>query len=78
MSLIVPTDSPAGQAPKPRPVVELPTDRMERRARRKGAVLVAGVDEVYRVCGAQAVAMLAYGTKTVRAVDKIVGSGNAF
>ncbi len=38
----------------------------------------AGVDEVYRVGGAQAVAALAYGTATIAPVDKIVGPGNAF
>ncbi len=38
----------------------------------------AGVDEVYRVGGAQAVAALAYGTGTIAAVDRIVGPGNAF
>ena len=39
---------------------------------------VAGITEVYRVGGAQAVAALAYGTSTVRPVDKIVGPGNIF
>jgi histidinol dehydrogenase len=39
---------------------------------------VAGVDEIYRVGGAQAVAALAYGTKTIAPVDKIVGPGNAY
>ncbi len=38
----------------------------------------AGVDEIYRVGGAQAIAALAYGTKTIKPVDKIVGPGNAF
>ncbi|MGE4528365.1 MAG: histidinol dehydrogenase [Rhodospirillaceae bacterium] len=38
----------------------------------------AGVDEVYRVGGAQAVAALAYGTATIARVDKIVGPGNAY
>ncbi|MBM3597253.1 MAG: histidinol dehydrogenase [Alphaproteobacteria bacterium] len=38
----------------------------------------AGVDEIYRVGGAQAVAALAFGTATIRAVDKIVGPGNAY
>jgi histidinol dehydrogenase len=42
------------------------------------AAKLAGVDEVFRVGGAQAVAALAYGTKTIRAVDKIVGPGNAY
>ncbi len=38
----------------------------------------AGVDEIYRVGGAQAVAALAYGTKTIAPVAKIVGPGNAY
>lgn len=38
----------------------------------------AGVTEIYRIGGAQAVAALAYGTKTIQAVDKIVGPGNAY
>ncbi len=42
------------------------------------AAKLAGVDEVYRVGGAQAVAALAFGTETIRAVDKIVGPGNAY
>jgi len=42
------------------------------------AARAAGVDEIYRVGGAQAVAALAYGTETIRSVDKIVGPGNAF
>ena len=39
---------------------------------------VAGVDRIYKVGGAQAVAALAYGTESVPKVDKIVGPGNAF
>ncbi|MEX0838056.1 MAG: histidinol dehydrogenase [Parvibaculum sp.] len=39
---------------------------------------IAGVDEVYRVGGAQAVAALAFGTATIAPVDKIVGPGNAW
>ena len=42
------------------------------------AAKIAGVDRIYKVGGAQAVAALAYGTETVGAVDKIVGPGNAF
>jgi histidinol dehydrogenase len=38
----------------------------------------AGVDEIYRVGGAQAIAALAYGTHTIPAVDRIVGPGNAY
>ena len=39
---------------------------------------IAGVSEIYRVGGAQAIAALAYGTTTIAAVDKIVGPGNAY
>ncbi len=39
---------------------------------------IAGVSEIYRIGGAQAVAALAYGTKSISAVDKIVGPGNAY
>ncbi len=42
------------------------------------AAKLAGVDEVYRVGGAQAVAALAYGTETIAPVSKIVGPGNAY
>ena len=42
------------------------------------AAKVAGVDRIFKVGGAQAVAALAYGTETVPKVDKIVGPGNAF
>jgi histidinol dehydrogenase len=42
------------------------------------AAKLAGVDEIYRIGGAQAIAALAYGTKTIAAVDKITGPGNAF
>lgn len=39
---------------------------------------IAGVTEIYRVGGVQAVAALAYGTKTIQQVDKIVGPGNVY
>ncbi|WP_300582508.1 histidinol dehydrogenase [Marivita sp.] len=42
------------------------------------ACRIAGVDEVYRIGGAQAIAALAYGTETIAPVDKITGPGNAF
>ena len=42
------------------------------------AAHLAGVDEVYRIGGAQAIAALAYGTESVRAVDVIVGPGNKY
>jgi len=42
------------------------------------AAFVAGVDKIFTIGGAQAVAALAYGTETISAVDKIVGPGNAY
>ena len=42
------------------------------------AARIAGVDEVWRIGGAQAIAALAHGTDSIRPVDKIVGPGNAY
>lgn len=42
------------------------------------AAQISGVDEIYRIGGAQAVAALAYGTQSIAAVDKITGPGNAY
>ena len=42
------------------------------------AATLSGVDEIYRVGGAQAIAALAYGTQTIAPVDKITGPGNAY
>ena len=42
------------------------------------AAKIAGVDKIYKVGGAQAVAALAYGTESISRVDKIVGPGNAY
>jgi histidinol dehydrogenase len=42
------------------------------------AARLSGVDTVYRIGGAQAIAALAYGTETIRPVDKITGPGNAY
>ncbi len=42
------------------------------------AAKISGVDEVYRIGGAQAIAALAYGTESIASVDKITGPGNAF
>lgn len=42
------------------------------------AAQLAGVDEIYKMGGAQAIAALAYGTETIRKVDKIVGPGNDY
>src|SRR3989442_1408236 len=51
---------------------------MRWRRRSRGAARLAGVTEGYRLGGAQAVAALAYGTATIRRVDKIVGPGNIY
>lgn len=70
---------PALVAGVPRIVLVTPPRTLERNPAVAAAILVAGVeDHVFRVGGAQAVAALAYGTKTVPAVDKIVGPGNAW
>jgi len=70
---------PARVAGVRRLVVVTPARTLERNPAVAAAILVAGVEqEVYRVGGAQAVAALAYGTKTIPAVDRIVGPGNAY
>lgn len=55
-----------------------PTPRGERNALVLAAAALAGVDRVLTIGGAQAVAALAYGTKSIPRVDKIVGPGNAY
>ena len=42
------------------------------------AARIAGITEIYKIGGAQAIAALAYGTETIKAVDKITGPGNSF
>ena len=70
---------PARVAGVPRLVIVTPPRTLERNPAVAAAIAVAGAGEhVYRVGGAQAIAALAYGTRTIRAVDKIVGPGNAF
>lgn len=69
---------PAKVAGVPRLVVTLPTPGGTTNPLMLAACDIAGVDEVYRVGGAQAVAALAYGTATIKPVDKIVGPGNAY
>ncbi|MEE4290898.1 MAG: histidinol dehydrogenase [Cycloclasticus sp.] len=59
-------------------VMVTPTPKGELNQLVLAAAWLAGVDKVIRIGGAQAVAALAYGTKTVPAVDKIVGPGNIF
>ena len=59
-------------------VMMVPTPRGERNAMVLAAAAISGVDRVFTLGGAQAVAALAYGTATVPAVDKITGPGNAY
>ena len=56
----------------------VPTPQGERSDLVLAAASIAGVDRVFTIGGAQAVAALAYGTKTIAQVDKIVGPGNAY
>jgi histidinol dehydrogenase len=69
---------PAKVAGVARIVMTVPTPRGETNPLVLAAARLAGVDEVYRVGGAQAVAALAYGTGTIAPVAKIVGPGNAY
>ena len=59
-------------------VMVVPTPDGERNALVLAAAALCGVNRVYTIGGAQAVAGLAYGTETIAAVDKIVGPGNAY
>jgi histidinol dehydrogenase len=52
--------------------------RSERNPLVLAAAALAGVDRIFGIGGAQAIAALAYGTQTIRAVDKITGPGNAY
>src|SRR4029077_20228776 len=69
---------PAKVAGCPRVVMVVPAPEGKLNPLVLAAAKLAGVDEIYRVGGAQAVAALAYGTATIRAVAKIVGPGNAY
>ena len=69
---------PARVAGVDRVVMVAPTPRGEVNPLVLAAARIAGVDEVYRIGGAQAVAALAYGTATIAPVAKIVGPGNAY
>ena len=59
-------------------IMVVPTPNDETNPMVLAAAYIAGVDRVFTVGGAQAVAALAYGTKTIPAVDKIVGPGNIY
>jgi histidinol dehydrogenase len=69
---------PAKVAGVGRVVMVAPTPRGDTNPLVLAAARLAGVDEIYRIGGAQAVAALAYGTATIAPVSKIVGPGNAY
>jgi histidinol dehydrogenase len=69
---------PAKVAGCPRVVMVVPAPHGKLNPLVLAAAKLAGVDEIYRVGGAQAVAALAYGTATIAPVAKIVGPGNAY
>jgi histidinol dehydrogenase len=69
---------PAKVAGVERLVIAVPAPRGELNPLVLAAARLAGVSEIYRVGGAQGIAALAYGTETIRPVDKIVGPGNAY
>ncbi len=69
---------PAKVAGVPRVAMAVPSPGGEMNPLVLAAAHLAGVTEIYRIGGAQAVAALAYGTETVKPVVKIVGPGNAY
>src|SRR5580692_7811832 len=69
---------PAKVAGVERLVMTVPTPRGVLNPLVLAAAQMIGIDEIYRVGGAQAIAALAYGTATIAPVDKIVGPGNAY
>jgi histidinol dehydrogenase len=69
---------PAKVAGCPRLVMVVPAPEGKLAPLVLAAAKLAGVDEIYRIGGAQAVAALAYGTETIAPVAKIVGPGNAY
>ena len=69
---------PAKVAGVPEIIMVVPTPHGERNELVMAAASIAGVDRVFTIGGAQAIAALAYGTQTIAPVDKIVGPGNAY
>ena len=69
---------PAKVAGVPRVVMVVPSPRGELNPLVLAAAEISGVEEIYRVGGAQAIAALAYGTQSIVPVVKIVGPGNAY
>ncbi len=69
---------PAKVAGVDRLVIAVPTPDGDVNPLVLAAIGIAGADEVYRIGGAQAVAALAFGTETIKPVDKITGPGNIY
>ena len=69
---------PAKIAGVPRIVMVVPSPGGRLNPLILAAAKLAGIDDIFRICGAQAIAALAYGTETIAPVAKIVGPGNAF
>ncbi|RYE07183.1 MAG: histidinol dehydrogenase [Hyphomicrobiales bacterium] len=69
---------PAKVAGVSRIAMVVPTPRGETNPAVLAAARIAGVSEIYRIGGAQAIGALAYGTATIKPVSKIVGPGNAY
>ncbi|HWA19351.1 MAG TPA: histidinol dehydrogenase [Devosia sp.] len=69
---------PARVAGVERIAMVVPTPHGEANPAVLAAARIAGVTEIYRIGGAQAIGALAYGTETIRPVSKIVGPGNAY
>ena len=69
---------PAKVAGVPRVAMVVPAMRGQLNPLVLAAARIAGVDEIYRVGGAQAIAALSFGTETIPSVAKIVGPGNAY
>ena len=79
-STVLMTAVPARVAGVAEVVLCVPPDRRRPACRRSmlAAAAIAGVDEVYRIGGAQAIAAMAYGTESIPPVDVIVGPGNVY
>ena len=69
---------PARIAGVPRVVMVTPTPLLSMHPSILYAAQLAGIETIYTIGGAQAIAALAYGTETIQAVDKIIGPGNAY
>ena len=69
---------PARVAGVERIAMVVPTPNGQLAAAILAAARIAGITEIYRIGGAQAVAALAYGTQSIARVDKVIGPGNAF